>query len=158
MSTNSLLLSLEMTTLASPARLYCHTGNGNFVAFLNGQGSSRGLQYLDSVSEGSPGVASGSEGRCPMHESSMERAASINPLPFHPLLTTLKLCLQPKKILPKQAANPNSNDQHPRTRGTISFEVTALYTLPRNGLSSSVPPPMLQHAAKYQPTLTRPQL
>lgn len=57
-----------------------------------------------------------------------------------------------KKRKPKQAANPSSNDQHPGTRGTIAFWPTALYTSPRLGVSSSVPPPMLQHAPKYQPT------
>lgn len=102
----------------------------------------RSCQHLDSVSEGSPGVISWLEQHCPRHQSTMERAVSILPSPFNSMLATLKFCLQQKRK-PKQAANPSSNDQHPGTRGTIAFWPTALYTSPRLGVSSSVPPPML---------------
>lgn len=109
-------------------------------------------------------MASGLELHHPKHRSSGERPTSIIPSPFYPVLTTLSFCLQQKK--PKLAANPNSNDHHPRTRGTISFEATALYTSPRHdkrqllGVQYPVQSPhlMLQHAAMYQAKLTSPQL
>lgn len=106
----------------------------------------RSCQHLDSVSEGSPGVVSGWEQHCPRHQSTRERAVSILPSPFHSMLATLKFCLQQKRN-PKEAANPNSNHQHPRSQGTISPKATALCTSPRQGISSSVLSSMLQHVA-----------